>query len=373
MEGRRHSNMNGASSVGQPSLIPLNLNNNLGSLVVECPSFPDHESRVSTSSGISSTRAPATPAESASTPLHSSFTLAYSAISSNLTYSGSPAISTLDGLKDQFDLPSMDLGAPSATGISAEIARTPDVVDKPTIYSTGTASSDRYASSDTKLASSRTGSLEREVWPRNQNTPPPQRTSDTPKKTISRSSQNDILARSPSTVVDTSWDVVGMKQLLAWAGGLARRPCISHSDLMDGHVIMSAMHMIFPKAFGPPSNHIMSASERWKAIMECAETVSLPTELLDWTGIAEGRYDAAYVVLATLFFLHGLLGTTSFSVDLELPIEPELARFLRSKRSLESLRECMHAYVPDVFFFFGLFFFFVRGFDKEVGVVCACV
>ncbi len=158
-----------------------------------------------------------------------------------------------------------------------------------------------------------------------------------------------------------SMDMIGMKHLLSWAGSLARCSCTSHSDLMDGHVILSAMNIIFPKAC-PQYNIHTAPSERWYSIAVCAAKVALPAECLDWTGVSEGKFDAAYVVLATLFFLHGILGSSSFSVDLELPIQPELVQFLRSKRSVESLSES----------FYAVCVFFSRVFVTDL-VMYACV
>ncbi len=331
MEGRRHASVSGTSSYGQPSLIPLNLN----SLISGSPENPQHDRFSSSSSHPSSNKSPSTPGESGPSPSPASFCFPYSA---NIGFSNdipritqSPSMTSMwDRQKGPFISPAMVPGPSSDTATASETIQPSLMMDKRETPVAVVHRMEPFTWSVQGISS-----VERRESPATHTGMIPPQSSGIYSADQMRSPVQNIFGPKHQ---HASIDMIGMKHLLSWAGDLARFSCTSHSDLMDGRIILSLMNIIFPKACHPCNQH-MTSTERWQAVTVCAARVALPHEWLDWTGVSEGKFDAAYVILATFFFLHGLLGSASFSVDLELPIQPELAQFLRSKRSVESLSE----------------------------------
>ena len=136
---------------------------------------------------------------------------------------------------------------------------------------------------------------------------------------------------------------VGFSELMQWVGQTGGVSCSGLGDLSDGAVISALMQRMFPLAAEANVKQCEEAAQHrnpassWRTVGAMTSFLGLPDHLLDYIGVSACNFDAAYAVLVTFFFLHGLSVQHDFACDFAHPISPALALFLQSTKSVECL------------------------------------
>mmetsp|Transcript_10698 Transcript_10698/g.40016 ORF Transcript_10698/g.40016 Transcript_10698/m.40016 type:complete len:1147 (-) Transcript_10698:3624-7064(-) len=152
-----------------------------------------------------------------------------------------------------------------------------------------------------------------------------------PKSTISTSSQSQQL-------------IIGKKELLSWASQVSQIRCVKFDDLSNGVVFLRIFERIWPKVvdlkrqkWKPNAKSEWESKVNWDLIKVTMVQLKLPMSVYQKKAIQAGRFKQCYAFLVMLYFLHNLSENHEFSVDFAHPIDGNLAAFLQSPASVESL------------------------------------
>lgn len=133
---------------------------------------------------------------------------------------------------------------------------------------------------------------------------------------------------------------LGKKELLAWAAeatGIC--PCAKYGDLRDGVVLLALAARLFPKSVDPRAlrRGPVNVEQNWDTLRRVMRRHGLPLHLCDYNAVPAGHARHCFNMLVLFYFLTRLASDSDFSVDFANPIDPCIAEFLQSPRSLLSV------------------------------------
>ena len=143
-------------------------------------------------------------------------------------------------------------------------------------------------------------------------------------------------------------NLIGKKQLLAWASEVCGVEVAKYDDLRDGLVpLMIFFRALFPHGVSAEYAAHMRAElgmtslqrnsrQNWTVLQQLLRSGGVPANVWDRRGVASAHPKACYNFLVMAMFLAKLKqDAKDFSVDFALPIEVDLSTFLQSPRSLD--------------------------------------
>eukprot|EP00899_Mesostigma_viride_P010430 jgi/Mesvir1/19389/Mv10424-RA.1 len=152
-----------------------------------------------------------------------------------------------------------------------------------------------------------------------------------------------------ATTKEDSPPHVGKRELIEWAASTSgRRGTFRRfQDLGDGSVLLCLFRAIWPRAVEPyqgtggiqlhPCVTEFEAKANWDALKRLFAELRLPAHVYDPRGVRAGSFRSCYSLLAMCYFLYHLSRAHDFTADFAHPVDPKLASFLQSSRSVESL------------------------------------
>ena len=131
---------------------------------------------------------------------------------------------------------------------------------------------------------------------------------------------------------------VGKHELLAWLGTESGQPCRTLEDLRSGTIILATLARIFPRL--AERRYRVKWHPRfdwenglnWESIAQMCQTLKLPTELIDRSGLQACRFKPIYHLLVALYFFRHVSLDRDFVADFAHPIDGSLATFLQARR-----------------------------------------
>lgn len=138
---------------------------------------------------------------------------------------------------------------------------------------------------------------------------------------------------------------VGKKKLLEWAETVSDHACRRIEDLRDGVVLLKLYSAVWPRVVDLRrrvkwrSRPVVDweVRQNWDSLLTAAHELRLPTKALDRAGILHSNFKACYHALVVVYFLYHLARDHNFSVDFAYPIDTDLAEFLQSPSSVDTL------------------------------------
>ncbi|KEG07639.1 hypothetical protein DQ04_09211020 [Trypanosoma grayi] len=130
---------------------------------------------------------------------------------------------------------------------------------------------------------------------------------------------------------------LGKKELLAWASETSGiRPCSKYADLRDGVVLLALASRLFPAGVEPRTlrRGPDDVERNWDALRCLMAQHRLPLHLCDRHAVAAGHARHCFNMLVLFYFLTKLARDSDFCVDFANPIDPGIAEFLQSPKSL---------------------------------------